>query len=307
MNIHHTPVLFDECLNLLITNAGGVYFDGTLGFGGHTHGILNKLNDEGRLIATDFDTDAFNFSKKRFENDKRANLYNFNFSLIDVIAKIESIDFYDGILADLGVSSFQLDNAESGFSYRSDTKLDLRMDKSKSITAADIVNTYSEEELANIIYNYGEERNSRKISRRIIEKRKSEIIKSTGQLTEIISELVPPNYRIKTLSRVFQALRIFVNDELENLKSFLNYSLNVMKKGSRIVIISYHSLEDRIVKDFFRDQTVEYLSPKLDPAGIMKKDVKLKILTKKPIRPAENEVQNNYRARSAKLRAAERI
>ena len=307
MNIHHTPVLFDECLNLLITNAGGVYFDGTLGFGGHTKGILNKLNNEGRLIATDFDTDAFNFSKKRFENDRRANLYNFNFSLVDAIAKIESIEFFDGILADLGVSSFQLDNAESGFSYRSDTKLDLRMDKSKSITAADIVNTYSEEELANIIYIYGEEKNSRKISRRIIEKRKIETIKSTGQLTEIISELVPPNYRIKTLSRVFQALRIFVNDELENLKSFLNYSLNVMKKGSRIVIISYHSLEDRIVKDFFRDQTVEYLSPKLDPAGIMKKDVKLKILTKKPIRPAENEVQNNYRARSAKLRAAERI
>ena len=307
MNIHHTPVLIDECLNLLITNADGVYFDGTLGFGGHTQGILNKLNDEGMLVATDFDTDAFNFSKKRFENDKRANLYNFNFSLVDVIAKIESIEFFDGILADLGVSSFQLDNAESGFSYRSDTKLDLRMDKSKSITAADIVNTYSEEELANIIYNYGEERNSRKISKRIIEKRNIETIKSTGQLTEIISELVPPNYRTKTLSRVFQALRIFVNDELENLKSFLNYSLNVMKKGSRIVIISYHSLEDRIVKDFFRDQTVEYLSPKLDPAGIMKKDVKLKILTKKPIRPAENEVQNNYRARSAKLRAAERI
>lgn len=307
MNIHHTPVLIDECLNLLITNADGVYFDGTLGFGGHTQGILNKLNDEGMLVATDFDTDAFNFSKKRFENDKRANLYNFNFSLVDVIAKIESIEFFDGILADLGVSSFQLDNAESGFSYRSDTKLDLRMDKSKSITAADIVNTYSEEELANIIYNYGEERNSRKISKRIIEKRNIETIKSTGQLTEIISELVPPNYRTKTLSRVFQALRIFVNDELENLKSFLNYSLNVMKKGSRIVIISYHSLEDRIVKDFFRDQTVEYLSPKLDPVGIMKKDAKLKILTKKPIQPSENEVKHNYRARSAKLRAAERI
>jgi 16S rRNA (cytosine1402-N4)-methyltransferase len=307
MNIHHTPVLFDECLKILITNAGGVYFDGTLGFGGHTQGILNKLNDEGRLIATDFDIDAFNFSKKRFENDKRTNLYNFNFSLVDVIAKIESIDCYDGILADLGVSSFQLDNAESGFSYRSDTKLDLRMDKSKSITAADIVNTYSEEELANIIYNYGEERNSRKISRRIIEKRKSEIIKSTGQLTEIISEIVPPNYRIKTLSRVFQALRIFINDELENLKSFLNYSLDVMKQGSRIVIISYHSLEDRIVKEFFRDQTVEYLSPKLDPAGLIKKEAKLKILTKKPILPSLDEIQNNYRARSAKLRAAERI
>ncbi|MCJ7552596.1 MAG: 16S rRNA (cytosine(1402)-N(4))-methyltransferase RsmH, partial [Ignavibacteriaceae bacterium] len=267
MNIHHTPVLFDECLNFLITDASGVYFDGTLGFGGHSQGILNRLNDKGRLIATDFDSDAFKFSEKRFENNKRANLYNFNFSLIDVIAKIESIEFFDGILADLGVSSYQLDNAESGFSYRSDTKLDLRMDKSRSITAAEIVNTYSEEDIANIIYSFGEERNSRKIARRIVEKRIVKKINTTGELSEIISELVPPNYRVKTLSRVFQALRIYVNDELENLKSFLNYSLGVMKKGSRIVIISYHSLEDRIVKEFFKEQTVEYLSPKLDPVG----------------------------------------
>lgn len=307
MNIHHTPVLFDECLNFLITDAIGVYFDGTLGFGGHSQGILNRLNDKGRLIATDFDSDAFKFSEKRFENNKRANLYNFNFSLIDVIAKIESIEFFDGILADLGVSSYQLDNAESGFSYRSDTKLDLRMDKSRSITAAEIVNTYSEEDIANIIYSFGEERNSRKIARRIVEKRIVKKINTTGELSEIISELVPPNYRVKTLSRVFQALRIYVNDELENLKSFLNYSLGVMKKGSRIVIISYHSLEDRIVKEFFKEQTVEYLSPKLDPVGIVKKEAKLKILTKKPVQPTSEEIKNNYRSRSAKLRAAERI
>lgn len=307
MNIHHTPVLFDECLNLLITNPSGVYFDGTLGFGGHSQGILNKLNNEGRLVATDFDTDAFNYSKKRFENDKRTSLYNFNFSLVDVMAKIESLESFDGILADLGVSSFQLDNAESGFSYRSDTKLDLRMDKSKSMTAADVINTCSEEEVANIIYTFGEERNSRKIARRVVEKRTVESIKTTGELSEIISELVPPNYRIKTLSRVFQALRIYVNDELENLKSFLNYSLDVMRKGSRIVVISYHSLEDRIVKDFFKEQAIEYLSPKLDPVGIMKKEPKLKILTKKPVLPAEDEIKNNYRARSAKLRAAEKV
>lgn len=307
MNIHHTPVLFDECLNLLITNPSGVYFDGTLGFGGHSQGILNKMNNEGRLVATDFDTAAFNYSKKRFENDRRTSLYNFNFSLVDVIAKIESLEFFDGVLADLGVSSFQLDNAESGFSYRSDTKLDLRMDKSKSMTAADVVNTYSEEEVANIIYTFGEERNSRKIARRIVEKRIVESIKTTGELSEIISELVPANYRIKTLSRVFQALRIYVNDELENLKSFLNYSLDVMREGSRIVVISYHSLEDRIVKDFFKEQTIEYLSPKLDPVGIMKKEPKLKILTKKPVLPAEDEIKNNYRARSAKLRAAEKV
>lgn len=160
MNIHHTPVMLDECLNFLITDPSGAYFDGTLGFGGHSQGILNKLNADGKLVATDFDTDAFNFSRKRFENDKRANLYNFNFSLVDIIAKIESLEFFDGILADLGVSSFQLDNAESGFTFREDTKLDLRMDKQRTISAADIINTYSEEELANIIYSYGEEKNS---------------------------------------------------------------------------------------------------------------------------------------------------
>lgn len=307
MNIHHTPVLLDECLKLLITDLSGVYFDGTLGFGGHSQGILNKLNDSGRLIATDFDQDAFNFSRKRFENEKRISLYNFNFSLVDVIAKIESIGFFDGILADLGVSSFQLDNAESGFSYRSDAKLDLRMDKSRLLTAADVVNSFSEEQISDIIFNFGEERNSRKIARRIVEIRNQVNINTTGKLTEIIDDLVPPNYRIKTLSRVFQALRIFVNDELENLKSFLKYSLNVMKKGSRIVVISYHSLEDRIVKEFFKEQTVEYLSPKLDPVGIIKKEAILKILTKKPVLPSAEEIKKNYRARSAKLRAAERL
>jgi 16S rRNA (cytosine1402-N4)-methyltransferase len=307
MNIHHTPVLLDECLNLLITDLSGVYFDGTLGFGGHSQGILNKLNDEGRLVATDVDKDAFNFSMKRFESDRRANLYNFNFSLVDVIAKIESLEFFDGILADLGVSSYQLDNADSGFSYRTDTRLDLRMDKSRSISAADIINSYSEEELANIFFNFGEERNSRKIARRIAEKRSVEMIKTTGQLTDIISEIVPPNYRMKTLSRVFQALRIFVNDELDNLKSFLTHSIEVMKKGSRLVIISYHSLEDRIVKEFFKEQTVEYLNPKIDPVGIIKKEAKLKILTKKPVLPTANEIVENFRARSAKMRAAERL
>jgi 16S rRNA (cytosine1402-N4)-methyltransferase len=307
MNIHHTPVLLDECLNLLITDLSGVYFDGTLGFGGHSQGILNKLNDEGRLVATDVDKDAFNFSMKRFESDRRANLYNFNFSLVDVIAKIESLEFFDGILADLGVSSYQLDNADSGFSYRTDTRLDLRMDKSRSISAADIINSYSEEELANIFFNFGEERNSRKIARRIAEKRSVEMIKTTGQLTDIISEIVPPNYRMKTLSRIFQALRIFVNDELDNLKSFLTHSIEVMKKGSRLVIISYHSLEDRIVKEFFKEQTVEYLNPKIDPVGIIKKEAKLKILTKKPVLPTANEIVENFRARSAKMRAAERL
>jgi 16S rRNA (cytosine1402-N4)-methyltransferase len=259
------------------------------------------------LIATDVDSEAFSFCQKKFSNDVRANLYNFNFSLIDVITKIESIKCFNGVFADLGVSSFQLDNASAGFTFRSDAKLDMRMDKTKNITAADIVNTFEEEDMANIFYEYGEEKNSRKIARSIVSKRLQKKIETTNELTLIINELVPPNFQRKTLTRVFQALRIYVNDELENLKSFLQNSVNVLKQGGRIVVITYHSLEDRIVKDFFKLESIQNLSPKEDPLGIVKIDARLKLITKKPITPSEVEIATNYRSRSAKLRAAERI
>ena len=224
-----------------------------------------------------------------------------------MIAKIESIEYFDGVLADLGVSSFQLDNPDSGFTYRSDAILDLRMDKTKSITAADVINTFSEEDLANIFYEFGEEKNSRKISKSIVEKRAAKKIATTGQLVSIINDLVPQNFQRKTLSRIFQALRIYVNDELENLKLFLKNSIKVLKNGGRIVVISYHSLEDRIVKEFFKSETIVNLSPKEDPLGIIKRDARLKLIKRKPILPSEDEIRNNYRARSAKLRVAERI
>jgi 16S rRNA (cytosine1402-N4)-methyltransferase len=307
MSEHHTPVMLKESLDLLIVDRSGKYFDATLGFGGHTAEILNILSADGLLIASDVDTDAFEYCQKKFIQETRLNLYNFNYSFIDVIAKIESIDFFDGILADLGVSSYQLDEPVSGFTFRYDAPLDLRMDKTKSITAADIINTFEEEDLANIIYQYGEEKNSRKISRNIVHKRNLKKIETTGDLSSIISELVPPPYLRKTLSRVFQALRIYVNDELETLKSFLANSVKVLKKGGRIVIITYHSLEDRIVKDFFKEESIDKLSPKEDPLGIIKKDARLKLINKKPIVPSDQEIKNNYRARSAKLRAAERF
>jgi len=307
MSEHHIPVMLRESLDLLITNRSGIYFDATLGFAGHSSEILKRLNNDGRLIASDVDTDAFEFSRKKFSKESEVSLYNFNFSYIDVIAKIESIQNYDGVLADLGVSSFQLDNPESGFTYRSDAILDLRMDKSKNITAADIINTFTEEDLANVFYQYGEEKNSRRISRTIVEKRAAKKIETTGQLVSIINEVVPQNFQRKTLSRIFQALRIYVNDELGNLKLFLENSLNVLKKGGRIVVISYHSLEDRIVKDFFKAETIVNLSPKEDPLGLIKRDVRLKLITKKPLLPSDEEISYNYRARSAKLRAAERI
>jgi 16S rRNA (cytosine1402-N4)-methyltransferase len=307
MSEHHVPVMLKESLDLLITDQSGVYFDATLGFGGHSSQILKRLNSEGRLVAADVDTDAFSFSQNKFAEKSGISLYNFNYSYIDVIAKIESIQYFDGVLADLGVSSFQLDNPESGFTYRNDAALDLRMDKTKKITAADVLNTFGEEDIANIIYEFGEEKNSRKIARSILEKRALQKIETTGQLVTIINELVPEIFRRKTLSRVFQALRIYVNDELGNLKLFLENSLKVLKTGGRIVVITYHSLEDRIVKDFFKNETIVNLSPKEDPLGIIKLESRLKLINKKPIVPTENEIRDNYRARSAKLRAAERI
>lgn len=307
MSEHHIPVMLNESLDFLITDLSGVYFDATLGFAGHSSEILKRLNSDGRLVASDVDKDAFEFSRNKFAEISGVSLYNFNYSFIDVIAKIESIQYFDGILADLGVSSFQLDNPESGFTYRSNALLDLRMDKTIKITAADIVNTFKEEDLANVFYKYGEEKNSKKISRSIVEKRTSQRIETTGQLVSIISDLVPLNFQRKTLSRIFQALRIYVNDELGSLLLFLENSLKVLKKGRRIVVITYHSLEDRIVKDFFKAETIVNLSPKEDPLGLVKREARLKLVNRKPIVPTDVEVRNNYRARSAKLRVAERI
>ena len=304
---HHTPVMLNESLDLLITDRSGVYFDATLGFGGHSSEILKRLDANGKLVAADVDKDAFAFSQKKFADNSRVSLYNFNYSFIDVIAKIESLEYFDGVLADLGVSSFQLDNPESGFTFRTDAPLDLRMDKEKKLNAADIVNTFEEEELANIFYQYGEEKNSRKIARNIVQKRISKKIETTLDITEIVSELVPENFLRKTLTRIFQALRIYVNDELDNLKLFLENSVKVLRKGGRIVVITYHSLEDRIVKDFFKSETVVNLSPKEDPLGMVKIDARLKLVNKKPVVPSDTEIRNNFRARSAKLRAAERL
>lgn len=307
MNHHHTPVLLKESLYYLITDKSGIYFDGTLGFGGHSEEVLKKLNHNALLAATDIDLDAFNFSKKKFGEEKRMKIYNFNFAQIGVISKIESIHNFAGIFADLGVSSFQLDNPSSGFTYRENAKLDLRMDKTKAISAADIINSFSEKDIANIIYEYGEEKNSRQIARKIIEKRNTKKIETTQQLKEIISLVTPERYLTKTLSRVFQALRIYVNDELGALKTFLNDSTALLKKGGRLVILSYHSLEDRIVKEHFKYETLDCICPKNFPVCKCDKEQRLKILTKKPVVPSEKEIRLNIRARSAKLRAAERV
>lgn len=306
MNNFHTPVLLAESLEYLIGSRTGVYFDGTLGFGGHSEGILKLLDKNAKLVSTDVDTNAFEHSKRKFSNDSRMKIYNFNFQKIDLIAKIESIKAFDGIFADLGVSSYQLDSTSAGFTYRQDAKLDLRMDKSIAVNAADIINSFSEEDIANLIYKYGEEKNSRKIASKICAARMYKKIETTFELSEIISEITSQRFLIKTLSRVFQALRIYVNDELDILKSFIHKAVDLLKQGGRIVILSYHSLEDRIVKDEFRFEALDCVCPKDYPVCKCDKVSRLKILTKKPILPTEDEVVKNPRARSAKLRAAER-
>lgn len=307
MSNYHIPVLLNESLEYLVGNKSGIYFDGTVGFGGHSQGILKLLNEDAQLISTDVDTVAFESSRKKFSSDSRIKLYNFNFSKIDSIAKIESIQSFDGVFADLGVSSYQLDSASAGFTYRQDAKLDLRLDKTIAVNASDIINSFAENDIADIIYKFGEEKNSRKIASRICRSRTQKKIETTIELYNIISEITSPRYLVKTLSRVFQAFRIYINDELTILKSFIHKAVELLKKGGRIVILSYHSLEDGIVKDAFKYEALDCVCPKSYPVCRCDKESRLKILTRKPIIPSEEEVNRNPRARSAKLRTAERL
>ncbi|MGE5401054.1 MAG: 16S rRNA (cytosine(1402)-N(4))-methyltransferase RsmH [Ignavibacteriales bacterium] len=307
MEEKHVPVLLKESLQYLITDKDGAYFDGTIGFGGHASKFLEALESEARLVATEVDKDAFEFCKNKFQSQNRVKLYNTNFSQIDVVSKIESIDGYAGIFADLGVSSFQLDNPGSGFTYRNESRLDLRLDKQRNMSAADIINSFTEEEIANIIYEYGEEKNSRRIARRIAENRSFKKIETTTDLSQIIEAITPKPHVMKTLSRVFQALRIYVNDELGVLREFLIKSVELLKPGGNIVILTYHSLEDRVVKDFFKYESLSCICPPDFPVCVCDKVKRMDIVTRKPVLPDSEEILKNRRSRSAKLRAARKV
>ena len=303
----HEPVLLKESIDFLVPKKGGIYFDGTAGFGGHSSEILSRLDDNGKLIATDKDRSAFEYCTEKFTDDKRFTIYHTGFTSIDSISKIEFIDQFDGIFADLGVSSFQLDTVESGFTFREDAVLDLRMNKSEGISAADLLNKFSQEEIARILFEYGEEKNSRLIAKKIIEFRLNEKFSHTSQLKKIVEEVTPARFLNKSLSRVFQALRIFVNNELEELKVFLDKSFSLLKPGGRIVVLSYHSLEDRIVKEKIKYESLSCICPPGMPICICGKTQKLKLVTHKPIVPEDIEIERNRRARSAKMRVAERV
>ncbi len=307
METPHKSVLLRETADYVVTSESGVYFDGTIGFGGHSNELLKRSDNRSLLIGTDKDKRAYEFCKKRFADDKRVRLYNTSFANINLIAKIEFVEKFDGIIADLGVSSFQLDSPEAGFTFRENVPLDLRMNRSEGKTAAQALNELSEKEIADVIFKYGEEKKSRKIAKLIVERRKEKPIETTFDLREIIAEAVPSRFLNKTLARVFQALRIYVNNELEDLKEFLSKAVGLLKPGGRIAVISFHSLEDRIVKEAFKYEELDCICPPESPVCTCDKKQRLKIITKKPVLPSPEEIEANPRSRSAKLRVAQRV
>ncbi len=288
----HIPVLLEESTDLLLGNGGRLYVDCTLGLGGHTRRILEK-NPEAFVIGIDRDEEAIELAKKNLKSfEGRFSVYKANFADLDLVLEAEGVEKVDGFLFDLGVSMYQL-KSERGFSFQIEAPLDMRMDKEQRLTAYKVVNEYPERELARIFWEYGEERLSKKIARAIVEYRKRKPIETTKELADIVLSVLPERLRhgrIHPATKVFQAIRIEVNRELENLKIALEKTVDHLNPKGRLVVISFHSLEDRIVKVFFREHS----------------DV-FRVLTKKPIRPSEEEIRMNPASRSAKLRAGEKV
>jgi len=307
-NDYHIPVLYYETLDNLVKNPDGIYIDCTLGGGSHSEGILERLSDKGLLISIDQDTNAIEYSKKRLEKfGSKWKVFKGNFENIDTIAYMAGVDKVDGILMDIGVSSKQLDDPKRGFSYRYDVKLDMRMNIEQKISAYDVVNTYSEEQLSKIIFEYGEERHARKIAKLIVEERKSSPIEKTSDLIALIKRAYPERASKHPAKKTFQAIRIEVNRELEVLENAMSKAVELLKVGGRLAIITFHSLEDRIVKNKFKDLATACKCPKDIPICVCGGVKKFEIITKKPIIPIDDELKNNNRAHSSKLRILERI
>ena len=305
MEFNHKPVLLNEVINGLNIKPDGIYVDGTLGGAGHSIEILKNIPN-GLLIGIDKDEDALKASKEKLKSYKNVKYVHGNHDEIKEILEELDTNQVDGILLDLGVSSYQLDEKNRGFSYMQDGKLDMRMDKSQKLDAKTVVNTYPEEKLAKIIYEYGEERFSRRIAKNICEERKKQKIETTSQLVKIIENSVPAKTNGHPAKRTFQALRIEVNNEIKPLYKCIEDCIDCLKPDGRLCVITFHSLEDRAVKDaFVQAQGVCTCPPGL-PYCMCGKVVKGKIITKKPILPTEAEQEENTRSRSAKLRIFEK-
>lgn len=297
--IYHVPVMLHQVIEGLKINPAGVYVDCTFGGGGHSKAILDKLNKEGRLIAFDQDEDA----KKNVPDDERIIFVPQNFRHLHRFLRLHKITEVDGILADLGVSSYQFDKAERGFSTRFNAAMDMRMDQRQTLMAMDVLKNYPEEKLHKIFEQYGEITNSKTLARTIVQQRNTTSMQTITDFKNAVHATVKGNPN-KYFAQVFQALRIEVNDELEALKEMLQQSIDVLKGGGRIAIITFHSLEDRIVKNFFKKGVDDV---KTDEVYGTKNESPFHILTKKPIIPDEEEIKKNPRARSAKLRIAEKV
>ena len=310
MNFVHKSVLLDECIEGLNIKPNGIYVDGTLGGAGHSSEIIKKLSDQGKLIGIDRDDEALKAAKERLKEYSNVTYYHGNHDDIKEILEDLNIEKVDGILLDLGVSSYQLDERNRGFSYLGENVLDMRMDKTQKLDAKIVVNNYKEEELAKIIYDYGEERFSRQIAKNICIERKKQEITTTKQLVDIIEKSIPAKFRSKDshpAKRTFQAIRIEVNDEIKPLYQTVLNSIECLKPGGRLCIITFHSLEDRAVKNAYIDAEGKCICPPGLPycaCGAIKKG---KIITKKPILPTKEEMKNNSRSKSAKLRIFEKI
>ncbi len=304
----HTPVLLNECLEGLNIKPNGIYADGTLGGAGHSLKIVEQLKD-GKLIGIDKDDTALSVCKERLKNFKNVIFVKSDFKNFKQIISDLGISGVDGILLDLGVSSHQIDTPERGFSYRFEGSLDMRMDYSQGITAYDVVNNYSESDLARIIYTYGEENFSRAIARKIVDARKVKPISTTMQLKELVESAIPKKFHIggSPCKKTFQAIRIEVNGELDGLDIALKEMVEGLNPGGRLAVITFHSLEDRIVKNVFKELSTDCICDKTIPVCVCNHKTTVKLVNRKPIVATNEELKENKRSSSAKLRVIEKI
>ena len=311
MEFAHIPVMLNECLEGLNIKADGTYVDGTVGGAGHSIEIVKRLSENGRLICVDKDEDALKAAGERLApyKDRVTFIHDDYKNLVNELDSI-GVGKVDGILLDLGVSSYQLDNAERGFSYMKDAPLDMRMDRSQRISAHEVVNDYTESELARILFDYGEEKLARQIARNIVRARSEKPIETTLELAKIVEDTYPAKTRWKfghPAKRTFQAIRIEVNDELSSLGEAVTAMARRLEKGGRMAVITFHSLEDRIVKSAFKELSLACTCPPDFPVCVCGKVQEVELVNKKPITASEEELENNSRSQSAKLRVIEKL
>lgn len=310
MEFKHISVLLNECIEALNIKEDGIYVDGTLGGAGHSSEIVKNLSEKGRLIGIDQDTDALKAAKERLKDYNNVTFVHSNFYNIGDILKDLDIEGVDGILMDLGVSSYQLDNGERGFSYMQDAPLDMRMNRENSLSAYEVINSYSEEDLFRIIKDYGEEKFAKRIANFIVKRRQEKQIESTLELVDIIKAAIPAKARREgphPAKRTFQAIRIEVNRELEIIEKTIRDGVEKLNVGGRMAIITFHSLEDRIVKTVYKNLENPCTCPSSFPICVCNKKPSVKVITRKPIDATEEELEYNPRSRSAKLRVIEKI